>query len=100
MAWFCSWLCTVLLLRFRGGLCVFSFFLQVVGLVRVSWCVPGVACLCCFQLYVVVLCLCVRVVFCQGTRVETVLGLPKPFGGSLFCFLVPFVCACFAVFVF
>jgi len=58
----------------------------------------------------VALWLCVRVMFFQGTRVEAVLGLPQPFGGSLlwslvflfvfsillsFCFVV-----CFVVFVF
>jgi len=48
----------------------------------------------------VVLWLCVRVVFSQGTRVEAILGLPQPFGGSLLCFLVCFVCACFVVFPF
>jgi len=42
--------------------------------------------------------LCVRVVFCQGTRVEVVLGFPQPFGGSLLCNFVLVVF--FVVFVF
>ena len=48
----------------------------------------------------VVLWLCVRVVFYQGTRVEAVLGLPQAFGGSLLCTLICFVCVCPVVFVF
>jgi len=74
-------------------------FREVTGLVRVYWIVFGVVCLCCIQLFVV-LWLCVTVVFCQRTRVEAILGLPQPFGGSLLCFLVSFVCVCFDVFVF
>jgi len=53
---------------------------------------------CLFVLYHVVCS--VVVVFCQGIRVEAILGLPQPFGGSLLCFLVCFVCVCLVVFVF
>jgi hypothetical protein len=38
----------------------------------------------------VVLWLYVTGVLCQGTRVEAVLGLPQPFGGSQRCILVVF----------
>jgi len=74
-------------------------FHEVAGLVCVYWIVFGVVCLCCIQLFVV-LWLCVTVVICERIRVEAFLGRPHPFGGSLLCFLVCFVCVCFALFVF